>query len=78
MSTAVSTTVWTWFFSATAVLVAARLEALAVFAADFFASVVARLACVLDLLPFFVSAMRISTSSRLGLQGNGAQGSARV
>ena len=49
-STAVSSTTCAWFFSATAVLVAALFVALAVLAADFFASVVARLACVLDLL----------------------------
>jgi hypothetical protein len=41
---------WAWFFSATAVAVAAFFVALAVLAADFFASVVARLAWVLDLL----------------------------
>src|SRR5689334_10252803 len=49
-STAVSRIAWAWFFSATAVLVAASFVVLAVLAADFFASVVARFACDLDLL----------------------------
>src|SRR4051794_38897264 len=49
-STAVSMIAWAWFFSATAVLVAAFFVAFAVLAADFFASVVERLACVFDLL----------------------------
>ncbi|HET8815200.1 MAG TPA: hypothetical protein VFM51_09635 [Solirubrobacterales bacterium] len=47
----------TWFFSVAAALVAARFEAAAVLAADFLASVVARLACAFDLLLFLLSGM---------------------
>ncbi|HEV2727536.1 MAG TPA: hypothetical protein VGV34_04530, partial [Solirubrobacterales bacterium] len=72
---AVSSTDRTWLLSAAAALVAARLEALAVFAADFFASVVARFAWVLFLLPFLLVAIK---KKHLLSSDLGAWGSARV
>src|SRR6185369_13652961 len=71
-STAVSMNVCAWFFSATAVLVAAFFVALAVLAADFFASVVARLASVLDLLvPLLVLSAIEDVPLEFGLFGSG-------
>src|ERR1700761_1386587 len=64
-STGVSMIAWAWFFSATADLEAAFFDALAVLAADFLASVVARLAWAFDLVLLLLlsAAMSLTYSS---------------